>query len=40
VGKAQGKRPFLRPRRRWKDIIKIDIEMRCDSIDWIRLAQY
>jgi len=29
-----------RPRRKWEDNIKIDIqEMGCDSMDWIDLAQ-
>jgi hypothetical protein len=26
VGKPEGKRPFGRPRRRWKDNIKMDIQ--------------
>jgi hypothetical protein len=25
VGKAEGKRPLARPRRRWKDNIKMDL---------------
>jgi hypothetical protein len=25
VGKPEGKRPFGRPRHRWKDIIKLDL---------------
>ena len=26
VGKTEGKRPFVRPRRRWEDNIKMDLE--------------
>ena len=40
VGKPEGKRPLGRPRRRWKDNIKVDLqEVRCGAIDWIELAQ-
>ena len=40
VGKPEGKRPIGRPRRRWKDNIKIDLqEMGCAGMDWIELAQ-
>jgi hypothetical protein len=40
VGKPEGKRPLERPRRRWMDNIKIDlIEIGCDDMDWIDLAQ-
>ena len=36
----QGKRPFGRPRRRWEDNIKMDLqEVRCGGADWIDLAQ-
>jgi hypothetical protein len=39
VGKTEGKRPFGRPRRRWEDNIKMDIqEVGCGSLDWIELA--
>jgi len=39
VGKPQGKRPFGRPRRRWKDNIKMDLhEVGCGSVDWLELA--
>jgi hypothetical protein len=38
VGKAEGKRPLGRPRRRWVDNIKMNLE-RYDIIDWIDLAQ-
>ena len=40
VGKPEGKRPFRRPRRRWEDNIKIDLqEVGCRGVDWIELAQ-
>jgi hypothetical protein len=41
VGKREGKRTLGRPRRRWEDIIKMDLqEVRCGGMDWIELAQY
>jgi hypothetical protein len=40
VGKPEAKRPLGRPRRRWVDIIKMDLsEIRWDDMDWIDLAQ-
>jgi len=40
VGKLEGKRPPERPRRRWEDNIKMDLqEMGCRGMDWIELAQ-
>jgi hypothetical protein len=40
VGKSEGKRPFGRPRRRWKDNIKMDLwEVGGDGGDWMELAQ-
>jgi len=40
VGKSEGKRPLGRPRHRWEDNIKMDLqEMGCGSMDWIELAQ-
>jgi len=40
VGKLEGKRPLVRPRRTWQDNIKIDLqEVGCGSMDWIVLAQ-
>jgi len=40
VGKREGKRPLGRPRRRWEDIIKMDLqEVGCGGMDWIELAQ-
>jgi len=39
VEEPEGKRPFGRPRRRWEDNIKMDIqEVGCGSMDWIELA--
>jgi len=36
VRKTEGKRPLGRPRRRWKDNIKMDLqEVRCVGMDWI-----
>ena len=40
VGKPEGKRPLGRPRRRWEDNIKMDLQEvggRCE--DWMELAQ-
>jgi hypothetical protein len=40
VGKPEGKRPLGRPRRRWEDNIKIDLqEVSWEGTDWIDLAQ-
>jgi hypothetical protein len=40
VWKPEGKRPLGRPRRRWKDTIKMDLqEVGCGGMDWIGLAQ-
>ena len=40
VGKPEGNRPLERPRRRWEDNIKMDLqEVGCGSMDWIELAQ-
>ena len=40
VGKHEGKRPLGRPRRRWEDNIKMDLqEVGCGGMDWIDLAQ-
>jgi hypothetical protein len=40
VGKPEGKRPLGRPRRRWKDSIKADLQdVRCRGMDWIGLAK-
>jgi hypothetical protein len=38
VGKPEGKRPLGRPRRRWKDNIKVDLrEIGIDGANWIWL---
>jgi len=40
VGKTEGKRPLGRPRCRWDDNIKTDLqEVGCGGMDWIELAQ-
>ena len=40
VGKPEGKRPLGRPRRRWEDNIKMDLqELGCGGMDWIELSQ-
>jgi len=40
VGKPEGKRPLGRPRRRWMDNIRMDLqEVGCGYRDWIGLAQ-
>jgi len=40
VGKPEGNRTLGRPRCRWEDNIKMDLqEMRCGGMDWIDLAQ-
>ena len=40
VGKPEGKRPLGRPRRRWEDNIKMDLqEMRREGMNWFALAQ-
>ena len=38
--KPEGKRPFGRPRPRWQDNIKMDLqEMECEGMDLIELPQ-
>ena len=40
VGKPEGKRPLGRPRRRWENNIKTDLQkVGCGRMDWIELAQ-
>jgi len=40
VGKPEGKRPSRRPRRRWEDNIKMDLqEVGRGRGDWMELAQ-
>ena len=39
VGKPERKRPLGRPRRRWEDNIKMDLqEVGCGGMDWINLT--
>ena len=40
VGKPEGRRPLGRPRHRWVDNIRMDLqEVGCGYMDWIGLAQ-
>ena len=40
VGKPEGRRPLGRPRRRWVDNIRMDLqEVGCGYTDWFGLAQ-
>ena len=40
VGKPEGKRPLVRPRRRWEDNIKMDLqEVGKGCGDWMELAK-
>ena len=40
VGKPEGKRQLGRPRRKWDDNIKMDIQdVRCEGMDWVDVAQ-
>jgi len=40
LGKPEGRRPLGRPRRRWVDNIRMDLqEVECGYMDWIGLAQ-
>jgi len=37
--KREGKRPLGRPRRRWEDNIRMDLqEVGCGGMDWIELT--
>jgi len=39
-GTPEGKKPLGRPRRRWEDNVKMDLqEVGCWGMDWIELAQ-
>jgi len=41
VGKPEGKRPLGRPRRRWEDNIKMDLqEVGCEGMEWIEMTQH
>jgi len=40
VGKPESKRPHGRPRRRWEDNTKMDLQdFGCGAVDWINMAQ-
>jgi len=40
VWKPKGRRPLGRPRHRWVDNIRVDLqEVGCGFVDWIGLAQ-
>jgi hypothetical protein len=39
VGKPEGKKPLGRPRRRWENNVKIDLQDGGGCGDWIELAQ-
>jgi hypothetical protein len=40
VGKPEGKKPLGRPRFRWEDDIKMELqEVVCGCMDWIELSQ-
>jgi hypothetical protein len=40
VGRIEEKKPLGRPRRRWKDKVKMDLrELGNDGANWIQLAQ-
>jgi hypothetical protein len=40
VGKSEVKRPLGRPRRRWEDNIRMDLqEVECGGMEWMELTQ-
>jgi len=40
LGKPEGRRPMGRPRRRWVENIKMDLQVvGCGFMDWIGLAK-
>jgi len=39
MGKPEGKRPLGRPRRRWEDNNKMDLQEVRGGGDWMELAQ-
>jgi len=40
VGKSERKTPLRKPRHRWEDNIKMDLqEVGCGGVDWIELAE-
>jgi len=39
LGGETGRRPLSRPRRRWEDNIKVDLqEVGCGDMEWIELT--
>jgi hypothetical protein len=40
VGKSERKKPLGRPRRRWREKIRMDLrEIEGEDVDWMHLAQ-
>jgi hypothetical protein len=40
VGNSEGKQPIGRPRCRWEDNIKMDLQgVGCEGMNWMDLAQ-
>jgi hypothetical protein len=39
VGTSDGRRPLGRPKRRWEDNIKMDLQEWNGGMDWIAMAQ-
>ena len=39
VRKPEGKRPPERPKRRWVDNVRMDLQVGCGYVDWIGLVQ-
>jgi hypothetical protein len=40
VGRPEGRRPLGRPRRRWEDNIKMNLQVvGWEGVDWIDMAQ-
>jgi hypothetical protein len=40
AGRPEGRRPLRRPRHRWEDNIKVDLQdVECEGMKWIDLAQ-
>jgi hypothetical protein len=40
MGKPDGKRPLITPKRRWEDNIKMYLqEVECGGMDWIDVVQ-
>jgi hypothetical protein len=39
VGKCEGKRPLIKPRRRWEDNMRMHLrEIGWEGVDWMNLA--